>query len=67
MIQDCDIDVRKEMARSIYLSGGVTMLPGFPERLESEIDNITPSHLIPKVIIRILIDFINFIFYTLFF
>lgn len=37
------------MVRSIFLSGGVTLLPNFPERLEAEIDRITPSHLIPKV------------------
>ena len=47
--QDCSVDIRKEMVRSIYLSGGVTLLPNFPERLEAEIDRITPSHLIPKV------------------
>lgn len=48
-IQDCSVDIRKEMVRSIFLSGGVTLLPNFPERLEAEIDRITPSHLIPKV------------------
>lgn len=45
------MDIRKEMVRSIFLSGGVTLLPNFPERLEAEIDRITPSHLIPKVIL----------------
>lgn len=37
------------MVRSIYLSGGITLLPNFPERLESELDRLTPSHLVPKV------------------
>lgn len=47
--QDCSVDIRKEMVRSIFLSGGVTLLPNFPERLEAEVDRLTPSHLIPKV------------------
>lgn len=46
------MDIRKEMVRSIYLSGGVTMLSNFPERLESELDRLTPSHLVPKVILK---------------
>lgn len=37
------------MVRSIFLSGGVTLLPNFPERLESELNRLTPSHLVPKV------------------
>jgi len=27
----------------------VTMLPGFPERLEAEVGRLSASHLIPKV------------------
>lgn len=37
------------MVRSIYLSGGITLLPNFPERLEAELNRLTPSHLVPKV------------------
>lgn len=40
------------MAQSIYLGGGVTLLPGFPERLEAEVNQLTPAHLIPKVSAR---------------
>jgi len=43
------MDVRKEMTRSIFLSGGVTMLPGFAERLYAEVDKVTPKTLQPKV------------------
>lgn len=48
-IQECSLDVRKEMSRSIYLSGGVTVLPGFPERLQIELDHLTPPAIFPKV------------------
>jgi len=48
-IQDCSMDIRKEMVSSIFLSGGVTLLPNFPKRLEAEVDRLTPSHLVPKV------------------
>ena len=49
-MQDCSMDIRKEMVSSIFLSGGVTLLPNFPKRLEAEVDRLTPSHLVPKVI-----------------
>ena len=61
--QDCSVDIRKEMVRSIYLSGGVTLLPNFPERLEAEIDRITPSHLIPKVSLLFLFHFASIFIY----
>lgn len=48
-IQECSLDVRKEMTRSIYVSGGVTLLPGFVERLEMELDRLTPAKVTPKV------------------
>ncbi|XP_022244923.1 uncharacterized protein LOC106462082 isoform X2 [Limulus polyphemus] len=47
--QECSMDIRREMVRSIYLSGGVTLLPGFAERLETEIDRLTPPAIVPKV------------------
>ena len=42
-IQACDIDRRREMARSIFLSGGATLATGFQERLERELTAISPS------------------------
>jgi len=48
-IQDCSMDIRKEMVSSIFLSGGITLLPNFPERLQAEVDRLTPPHLVPKV------------------
>ncbi|KAH9496313.1 actin [Bulinus truncatus] len=41
-IQSCPMDNRRHMWRAIYLSGGVTMLPGFPERLEKELTKLAP-------------------------
>ena len=35
-INSCDMDVRPELYKHIVLSGGSTMLPGLPSRLEKE-------------------------------
>ncbi|CAN7941758.1 unnamed protein product, partial [Ixodes hexagonus] len=48
-LQECSMDIRREMARSIYLSGGLTLLPGFAERLQAELDLLTPDTVTPKV------------------
>ncbi|KAG1658682.1 actin [Nymphon striatum] len=48
-IMECSMDVRKEMTRSIYLCGGVTLIPGFADRLQKEVDKLTPPSLTPKV------------------
>ena len=37
MIQDADIDTRSEYYRHIVLSGGSSMYPGLPTRLEKDI------------------------------
>lgn len=42
-IQACDVDRRREMSRSIFLSGGATLTTGFQERLEQELAAIVPS------------------------
>lgn len=36
-IQQCDVDIRRELYMSIMLSGGNTLFPGFPERLHKEL------------------------------
>ncbi|XP_041348280.1 uncharacterized protein LOC121367897 isoform X2 [Gigantopelta aegis] len=43
-IQTCPMDSRRHMYRSVYLSGGVTMLPGFRERLQSELVKLAPPN-----------------------
>ncbi|XP_069142440.1 uncharacterized protein [Argopecten irradians] len=48
-IQYCPIDSRKQMYRAIYLSGGVTMLPGFAERLQKELVKLAPPSVIVEV------------------
>jgi actin-related protein len=35
-IRECSLDVRKELSQSIFLAGGLSLLPGFRERLEAE-------------------------------
>jgi len=45
-INKCPIDTRRTLYQSIVLSGGTTMFPGFPTRLENEI------HALYKKVIR---------------
>ncbi len=39
-IQQGDIDIRPELYKHIVLSGGSTMYPGLPSRLEREIKQL---------------------------
>ncbi|UYV70545.1 hypothetical protein LAZ67_7003456 [Cordylochernes scorpioides] len=39
-IQSADMDLRRELYHFIVLSGGTTMFPGFPSRLEKEIKQL---------------------------
>lgn len=39
-IQQADIDIRPELYKHIVLSGGSTMYPGLPSRLEREIKQL---------------------------
>ena len=41
-IMKCDEDIRNEMFANIILSGGTTMVRGFPERIEKEIRDLAP-------------------------
>ena len=48
-IQSTSMDLRKEMARNIYLSGGMSRIPGLKERLEKELRQMFPPALKIKV------------------
>ncbi|CAB4054141.1 unnamed protein product [Lepeophtheirus salmonis] len=47
-VRECPVDVRKEVTKSIYCSGGLSSVPGFAERLELEMERLTPN-VKPKV------------------
>lgn len=49
VISLCPIDSRRQMWRNIYLSGGVTLLPNFKERLEAELSKLTPPNVAVQV------------------
>ena len=42
-ISKCDVDVRANLFNNIVLTGGASLLPGFSERLYSELCRISPS------------------------
>lgn len=48
-IQATSVDARKQIAENIYVSGGVTMLPGFVERLTKEVAKLSKTKIVPKV------------------
>ena len=42
-IRECGMDVRKTMTQHIFLAGGLTLIPGFKERLEVEMERLNPA------------------------
>lgn len=48
-IQECDIDIRKDLYENIVISGGSTMFPGMAERLQSEIQEKAPTTIVVEV------------------
>ncbi|OIR58039.1 MAG: actin [Amphiamblys sp. WSBS2006] len=49
-IKSCDVDVRKDLYSNIVLSGGNTMYPGFPERIQQDLEQLAPNTMKIKVI-----------------
>jgi actin len=49
-ILKCDVDIRKDLYSNIVMSGGTTMFPGLPERLNKEITALAPSTMKIKVV-----------------
>jgi actin beta/gamma 1 len=49
-IQDCDIDLRKELYQNIVLSGGSTMFPGLKERLHKELTELVPENVEIRIV-----------------
>ena len=48
LLLKCDLDVQKQLAQNLVLSGGSTLFKGFDERLTSELTSLQP-HLKFKV------------------
>eukprot|EP01124_Arcella_intermedia_P029569 TRINITY_DN6290_c0_g4_i3.p1 TRINITY_DN6290_c0_g4~~TRINITY_DN6290_c0_g4_i3.p1 ORF type:complete len:290 (-),score=86.99 TRINITY_DN6290_c0_g4_i3:17-886(-) len=42
-VSEVELDWRKVLLGNVVLSGGTTLLPGFPRRLQREIENLAPS------------------------
>ena len=49
-ILKCDVDIRKDLYSNIVMSGGTTMYPGIPERLNKEMMALAPSTMKIKVV-----------------
>ena len=48
-IDSCDIDLRNDLWRKIFVIGGSANIPGLHERLTSELTQITPPSITPNV------------------
>lgn len=44
VVSNCDLDTRTELLQNIFLSGGVTTMPGFRERLLKELKKVIPHN-----------------------
>jgi actin-related protein len=49
-IQQCDIDVRRDLYTNIVLSGGTTMYRGMRERMDKEMSSLAPASVRVKII-----------------
>ena len=49
-VQECDVDIRKDLYQNVILSGGTTLYEGLPDRLEKEIDALCPQQNMVKII-----------------
>lgn len=49
-VDQCDMDVRKDLYHNVVVSGGTTMFPNLPERLQSEIQALIPDAVKAKVV-----------------
>jgi actin-related protein len=49
-IEECDLDIRKDLCANVILSGGTTLYEGLPDRLEKELDNLRPQKNQVKII-----------------
>jgi len=49
-IQNCDIDIRKELFNNTILSGGTTLFANIEDRMHKDLDSLTPSSVAVKVI-----------------
>lgn len=49
-IMKCDVDIRKDLYANCVLSGGTTMFPGIPDRMQLEISLLAPPTMKVKII-----------------
>ncbi|XP_050707330.1 actin-3, muscle-specific-like [Eriocheir sinensis] len=49
-IMRCDIDIRKDLFANIVMSGGTSMYPGIPDRMQKEITFLAPSTINVKIV-----------------
>lgn len=49
VIRSCEITIKPKLVRNIILSGGNTLIPGFKERLQKELEEALPSKMREKL------------------
>lgn len=59
-IQNVEIDLRPELYKHIVLSGGSTMYPGLPSRLEKDVTDLYLERVLKGDTSRLSVKFINY-------
>ncbi|CAD6952728.1 unnamed protein product, partial [Tilletia laevis] len=49
-IMKCDLDIRKDLYGNIVMSGGTTMYAGISDRMQKEIQTLTPGSMKVKIV-----------------
>lgn len=49
-ISACDVDIRKDLYANVVIAGGSSLFPGFAERLQRELQALSPSTMCVKVL-----------------
>lgn len=62
-IQSADIDIRADLYKHIVLSGGSTMYPGLPSRLEKEMKQLYLTNVLngdaSRLSVRTIVSFVD--------
>ena len=63
-IQNAAVDIRAELYKHVVLSGGSSMYPGLPSRLEKELKQLYLTRVVNNDPVRLNVSFVHFILVT---
>lgn len=63
-IQNAAVDIRPELYKHVVLSGGSSMYPGLPSRLEKELKQLYLTRVVNNDPVRLNVSLVHFILVT---